>query len=75
MHPIRSTYTLLLCRYVVGFCESGNIRLTGGKRERDGKVQMCNYGEWSTVCGKQNNITGIACRHLGFSDSFHCEYK
>ena len=53
----------------VGECVTGDVRLVG-ETEAEGKVEICIYGWWSTVCGKYwtNNNTAVLCRHLGFSD-------
>ena len=49
-------------------CNQGDIRLQGGANNRTGRVEICNNGEWGTVC---DDVWGavnarVACRQLGF---------
>lgn len=44
------------------------IRLAGGERPREGRVELMFNGTWGTVCGKGWGWTAahVACRSLGF---------
>ena len=49
-------------------CENGDVRLAGGGREREGRVELCINSRWGTVCGVQwdNRDASVVCRQLGF---------
>ena len=47
-------------------CSSGDLRLVGGQRESEGRVEICIGGFWGTVCdsgfGREEAI--VLCRQL-----------
>ena len=50
-------------------CNTGEVRLRGGTREDEGRVELCMNGVWGTVCDNSWNDTeaSVVCRQLGFS--------
>ena len=49
--------------------EDGDIRLSGGNKTLEGRVEICLGNEWGTVChyGWGRNDASVVCRQLGFS--------
>ena len=53
-------------------CSSGDLRLVGGERESEGRVEICVEGFWGTVCnntyfGGQQELAVVVCRQKGFT--------
>ena len=60
--------TVLYCKNLSKYeCEDNDVRLVGGPSDREGKVEFCYGGTWSTMCGIELNEGGAICRQLGFS--------
>ena len=57
---------LLIC---TGVCTNGEVRLQGSYNDLIGRVEVCVYGEWYTVCDRQwdDNDAAVICRQLGYS--------
>ena len=48
----------------------GEVRLEGGQNKYEGRVEVCNNGEWKTVCdrGWRRQEVEVVCRQLGYSN-------
>ena len=50
-------------------CQNGGVRLVGGTRESEGRVEMCLGGEWGTVCADihwDEEDAQTVCRQKGY---------
>ena len=52
-------------------CDQNATRLTGGENKFEGRVEVCDGGEWKSVCGDgwDNKEASVVCREIGFSGS------
>ena len=50
------------------FCCDGTVRLAGGSLSNEGRVEICQSGEWKTVCDNNwsDNEARVVCRQLGY---------
>ena len=50
------------------FCEEGSVRLTGGASNITGRLEVCEYGRWGSVCSHafDDEDALVACKQLGF---------
>ncbi len=64
-------YDDVYINYYVGICTTGDIRLVGGTGPRQGRVEVCYYNQWGTVCddGWSNTDAMVVCRQLGYSST------
>ena len=49
-------------------CCDGVVRLAGGSLSNEGRVEVCQSGEWKTVCVNswRENEARVVCRQLGY---------
>ena len=50
-------------------CCDGALRLAGGSVSNEGRVEVCQSGEWKTVCDNNwsENEARVVCRQLGYT--------
>jgi len=55
--------------HVDPLCNDTDIRLTGGRNEREGRVEVCIGQEWGTVCNNSWDVADVVvvCRQLGLN--------
>ena len=51
-------------------CTTGDIRLVGGTKDYEGRLEVCINNVWGTVCGIWWDIldTIVACKQLGHQE-------
>ena len=50
-------------------CTYGELRLVGGHSSTEGRVEICIYNAWRTICddGWDDDNAKVVCRQLGYS--------
>lgn len=50
-------------------CTNGQLRLSGGNTQLEGRLEVCFGGRWGTVCADGFDVaaTAVACGQLGFA--------
>ena len=46
-------------------CEHGDVQLMSGLTAKEGRVEVCAYGYWASVCDGDIITTQLLCKHLG----------
>ena len=57
--------------FIAASCNYGDLRLTGGHSESEGRVEFCSSRSlWGTVCRNQwtKDNSNVVCRSLGYDD-------
>ena len=54
-------------------CEDGEVRLQDGIDSSNGRVEVCQYRTWGTVCTEKwdRNDAKVVCRQLGYDPEGH----
>ena len=52
----------------VANCVDGDVRLQDGTHPSNGRVEICRYGIWQSVCSSywDHNTAKVVCRQLGY---------
>lgn len=52
-------------------CIHGDLRLVGGADSLEGRLEICYYNQWGTICDDlwTTNEARVACKQLGYSDT------
>ena len=60
---------LLLSEYHTACSEEGAVQLINGESRFEGLVEVCDSGEWKSVCSNMwgSEEAGIVCRQIGFT--------
>ena len=68
--PVFSTSSVFTFDWFKGRkCNETDVRLVGNRNSHEGRVEVCEGGVWSRVCGTawdQNDAT-VVCRQLGYN--------
>ena len=68
---------LLIIKSILSACNTeGDIRLANGRNKFEGRVEVCQDGQWKTVCdnGWGNSEATVVCRRLGFSGNLNRKF-
>ena len=76
LHSFRGLVASVICQGNTtsqSECSSGGLRLVGGERDSEGRVEICVEGFWGTVCdsGFGREEAAVVCRQLDKSLSMY----
>ncbi len=65
---MKQNIALFLDSIVIEFCAHGDVRLVGGTHPREGRVEICYYNQWGTICDDSWGVqdASVVCRQLGY---------
>ena len=68
MTHVMSHWSLLYVAETSVSCRAGDVRLSGGPAQYEGRVEICFNGVWGTVCdfNWRTDDATVVCRQLGF---------
>ena len=59
------------CTFADVICVTGDVRLVGGSNPLEGRLEVCFYNQWGTMCSNGSMWTAneavVACRQLGYA--------
>ena len=70
--PLNAVKFLSLCMlHVAPVCNDNDIRLVGTDTPTQGRLEVCLYGVWGSVCDDQwtERNSEVVCRQLGYENS------
>ena len=69
LHTHTHTHTHVAVNIAPANCSNGDIRLVGGQRSSEGRIEMCQNRAWGTITDDGWGVVDarVACRELGFS--------
>lgn len=59
----------LIVTVVDVICVTGDVRLVGGSNPLEGRLEVCFFNQWGTVCSSSWGRTesGVVCNQLGYA--------
>ena len=59
------------CAYAMAdvICVTGDVRLVGGTNPLEGRLEVCFFNQWGTICSGSWGQTeaGVICNQLGYA--------